>query len=460
MFRFKSSPRRVRAVRLSALLALALALASVFGAPAAAAASPTKVSLSCIPATVKAGETTHCLALVASVGNTPTGNVWFEATGFGEFGTAECTLIKASAGQSFCYLAIRTTVPGKQTLLANYSDPTHEFAFASTTLTAAPSGSMTVDCSPELGFVGDLTTCEAFVPDTPGVAAHPNGVVNFLVEGPGTVKFFPGAIDPECVLEAIPSGSRCSVEFEPETEGTFAMVAGYPGDGAHPANRGSQIYRVREQHETSTSVSCDNTGPVIRNAITCTATVVNEEATGGAPTGEVEFENELEGIFPGTTGPFCFLAPVAPKSQKSSCQAQFSPEEVGPQLLEAVFKGSPRFEFGSGAILLEPVAGHKTATKVTCTQSHGTSPGTCTATVTDTETNPVAPEGKVAWRSSGEVKFSGEHCQLSPTSTVGASQCSVSYTMTVVGNRLIFVDYLGNVALHQPSNAQGVAEGR
>jgi hypothetical protein len=441
------------------LLALVLALASVFGATGSAAAS-TNVSLNCIPQTVAAGGTTNCLAVVSSTGITPAGNVSFDATGYGNFGPGQCKLNPTGSGYAFCSLPVKTTVPGLQAIYASWNDGTHPAGSAGTGLNVTPNGSIHVECSPEIGFIDDLAICEALVPSSRDASASPTGTIQFAAQYPGVSGLDPGPIDASCVLQEFTGGSRCSVAFLPEVEGPIAIVANYGGDGLYPANRGFQIYNVREKHSVTITVGCDNLAPVLFNPITCTTTVRNEEASGGAPTGTVELENEKEGTFPGPSGHFCDLKAADPKSGESSCQIQFAPNVVGPQTLEAVFKGSSHFEFGREAIQIEPVAGHKTATKVTCTQSHGTSPGICTATVTDTGASPVAPEGKVTFRGPFEVKFGAEACQLTPTATAGVSQCGVSYTMTVVGNRTIFVDYLGNVALHQPSNAQGVAEGR
>lgn len=453
-------PGRSRAARLSMALALVLALASVFGATGAAAAS-TSVSLNCIPQTVAAGGTTNCLAIVSSTGIIPAGNVQFDATGYGNFGSGQCKLNPTTSGYAFCNLPIKTTVPGLQAIYASWNDGTHPPGSIGTGLNVTPSGSIHVECSPETGFIDDLAICEALVPSARDASASPTGTVQFVAQYPGVSGLDPGPIDATCVLQELTGASRCSVAFLPKVEGPIAIVASYGGDGLYPANRGFQIYNVREKHSVTITVGCDNLAPVLFNPITCTTTVRNEESSGGAPTGTVELESEKEGTFPGPSGHFCDLKSVGPKSVESSCQIQFAPRVAGPQTLEAVFKGSAHFEFGREPIQINPVAGHKTATKVTCTQSHGTSPGTCTATVTDISAGPVAPKGTVTWKGSGaEVKLGAEQCQLTPTATAGVSACGVTYTMTVIGNRLVFANYLGDVTLHQPSNAQGVAEGR
>ena len=462
MSRFTSSPARGRFARLFTLLALVLAAAGILGTTGAAA-STASVSLSCFPSTLDSGETTRCLSIVTTPSETPQGGVEFFTTGWGDFGKGFCLFQQVIGHQAFCNLPITGTVAGQQQIFAVYADRDEVEHEASTKLTVK-GGTVNVFCTPEFLSVLETAECEAFVPSKPG-GKNPTGLVQFSADIQGSLPLSAGEIDPSCPLEPTIGGSRCIVDFTPEIDGLDAVVARYAGDGSNPANNGSSLLLVSNKHETTTSLSCNPVNPVLNTTTECTATVTNLDPTGGAPTGEVQFERESNngGTFPGPAFGFCELVPVEEKAPESSCSALFSPSKLVDQPVTATYKGTtkkrPAFEFSKGTVTIHPVPGHKTAAKVTCSQAKGGAAGVCTVTVSDTEAKPTVPLGTVMFHG-GTARFSADRCQLSPGPAAGTAQCAVSYTMRAVENSVFFVEYLGNNLSHQPSQTTGVAEGR
>jgi hypothetical protein len=450
---FSLSSGRNRAVRIASAMALVLACACVFSSAAASAASPTTVELTCGPEEPKAGETVTCETRVSSPGGAPTGNVRFEKVAFAEFGPASCRLIPISELESSCLFRFRVTAPGTLEVGALYEDSTHEFGADEFQSLVRPGGSIRVECSPEFGFPSEPSTCEAFVPNTPGVSEAPSGDVHFHAEAQFAGRD-PGLIDPECSLEPVQAGARCTATFVPSHASQAAIVADYEGDASHPVQFGSVVYFVHGQHETAISASC-GPNPSTLAPTTCTATVVNLDSTGGAPKGTVDFEELSDfGEFPFVHAGSCVLAEVSdPKANESSCQVPYQPKKEGPRTLHVHFRGSLSFEETRSSFSFEVADPRTTVTKLTCKPSRGTFAGICLASVTDTSTKPVPLAGTIRISGPSTVKFGSPICTLLP----GQSGCSFPYSMTTIGSATVFADYSGDSKGHQPSSDKAVA---
>jgi hypothetical protein len=449
-----SSSGRARALRIATAVSAVLMCAGVFGS-VASAASPTTVKISCEPQQLIVGQEGSCEALVSSPGGAPTGKARFERIGFANLGPGSCKLIPISTLASSCVLHFRVTGPGALIIGAGYEDSTHEFAKDLFFFPfVGPGGSIAVECSPEIGFPNEPSTCEAFVPDTPGVTTAPTGTLHFRAETQGSTGEKPGLQQHECALEAVPGGARCAVTYIPLENGNDAISAEYAGDDSHPAQFGSVIYIVLFRHETAISASC-GPNPTTLAPTTCTATVVNLNPTGGAPKGEVNFEEIREfGDFPPFPFASCDLEEVDdPKANESSCQIQYQPTSEGPQTLRVQFATSETFEESRSSFSFEVIDPRTTATKLTCSPAHGTFAGVCTASVTDTSAKPVPVSGTIRLNVPKTVKANLPTCTLAP----GASGCSFVYSMTTIGSALVTAEYSGDNKGHLPSSAQATA---
>jgi hypothetical protein len=454
-------------VRFATALALVLACSCIFGSAVASAA--TTVDLACGPQEPTAGTTGDCKVVVSSPEGAPTGNVQFDKDGFANLGSASCTLGPVSASESSCDFQFRITGPGSLIIAAVYENAgersidLHEFL-------VAPGGSIRIECSPGFGFPGLPTTCETFVPNTPGVPEAPSGTVNFRAEPNFGNENNTGQIDPECSLEASPGGARCAVTFVPdaiESPRAIGIVAEYEGDASHPAQFGSVLHVVLSEHQTTTRASCDP-APTTRAPITCTATVTNLNGP-GVPPGVVEFEaNPADGFFPQGGSGSCQLKPVeeGPKATESSCQVRYQPRRVGRQLFRVEYRGTPDFqtpEFdASGALLeLEVIDPRITSTGLTCLAQTGTAAGICLVTVSDASPNPIAPAGTVKLNVPAGVNLNRETCTVSPNTKTATSSCAFSYTMDALGSAPVVAEYSGDPKTgHQPSSRQGVVSRR
>lgn len=448
------SEGRAQAGRLASALVLVLVCACVVGSAAASAASPTTTELTCDPQQLVVGAEGSCEARVSSPDGAPTGEARFERIGFANLGTGRCRLIPISTLASSCVLHFRVTAPGTLIMGAGYEDSTHEFSKDIFDFPlVGPGGSIAVDCSPEIGFPNEPSTCEAFVPNFPGVSAAPTGRLRFRAETQGSTGEKPGLLQHECLLEAVPAGARCAVTYVPPEPGNDAISAEYAGDESHPAQFGSVIYPVFGRHETAVSASC-GPNPSTLAPTTCTATVVNLNPTGGAPKGNVEFQELSDfGEFPFVHVRGCDLEEVKdPKASESSCQIQYQPKKEGPQTLHVHFEGSPSFEETRSSFSFEVVDPRTTVTKLTCNPAHGTFAGICIASVTDTSSKPVPLFGTVTISGPKTVKVSQPTCTLT-----GNSACFFPYSMTTIGSATVFADYSGDNKGHLPSSDKAVA---
>jgi hypothetical protein len=463
MARIAFFPGRARAVRIASALVLMLVCSGVLGSAVASAASPTTVDLTCSPQNPVAGVTASCETRVSSPGGAPAGNVRIEKFGFADFRSVKCILSPISATESLCDFQFRLTAPGDFGIGATFpGDATHELGADAVEFLVGPGGSIRVECSPEFGVFNLPSTCETFVPNTPGVPAAPSGTVHFQTEL-GFLAFNGGTggeIDPECSLETVPGGARCAVTIVPEEiETPVAIIADYEGDGSHPAQFGSLAYLVFGGHPTAISASC---GPASTLApTTCTLTVVNQNKTGGAPAGRAEIiEAPVDGGFPLGS---CDLKPVedGPKATESSCQVEFQPRRTGRQVLFLEYRGASPFRRSNSTLEIEVIDPRITSTGLTCLAQTGAAAGICSVSVRDTSANPIKPTGTVKLNVPAGVKLNRETCELTPSSAKGESGCAFSFRMDAVGSAPVVAEYSGDPKTgHLPSSRQGVISRR
>lgn len=460
MDEFSLAPGRARVLRTATALVLALALTGVFGSATASAAAST-TELTCSETEPVAGSTVTCKTVVTGGG--PSKTVRFEQIGFAEFNPRTCQLLPLTKTSSVCVVRFRVLASGPLTVFASYLASTEEeFSSDSEEFMVEPGGSIRVECTPEIGFVNELSHCEAVVPNAPGVSQSPQGLVQFRSLG----EFLGergGPIDPECELEPTPSGARCSVRFEPFLAGTVALIAEYEGNASHPAQFGSVPYVVFEQHETQTSAKCDSPTPLLSTTMRCTVSVLNLDETGGPPTGTVDFREEEpeSGSFP-STGPFCQLKAdeaEEEKARESFCSVLYKPLELGPQTLEVQFLGSEHFDFGEPAFIeLDVQSPRPTRTSLTCLPNRGSFPGICLATVADLTASPTRPTGTVRLNVPSTVKPNRETCDLAANpASPGSSSCSFGYTMSAIGSAPVVAEYSGGAKGHLASSANSTA---
>jgi hypothetical protein len=444
--------------RFATALALVLACSAVFGS-AAASAAPATVKLTCAPLEPTAGDTVTCkVGLSTPDGPARGGIVRFEKEGFADRESTACKPIVIVAGESICVFRFKVTAPGTLLVAALYEDQAGERSLGIEEIRVAPGGSIRIECSPEFGITNEPSTCEAFVPNTPGVSAAPSGTVHFRAESLREEQA--AQITPECSLEAVPGGARCAIDVVPRSIFRIAVVADYKGDPLHPAQFGSVVYMVFPHHQAAIGASCDP-APTTLAPITCTLTAVNMNGTGPAPTGRVDFEESpADGGFPLES---CELKPVeeGPKASESSCQIRFQPRRVGRQVFILVYRGDARFEVAGSSIELEVIDPRITSMALTCLAQTSTAAGICLATVSDTSANPIAPTGTVKLNVPAGVNLNRETCDLSPGSTSGSSSCAFSYRMDAVGSAPVVAEYSGDPKTgHQPSSRQGVVSRR
>ncbi len=207
---------------------------------------------------------------------------------------------------------------------------------------------------------------------------------------------------------------------------------------------------------TTVAISC-GAAVVVSEPATCTATVKDTAAgTPSTPTGPVNFTSDSEGAF--TPASTCTMSPGSGTEQSNSCSVEYDPTKVGPgtQKITGAYAGDSTHAESSGSGTLE-VGTRSTALTLSCGSAVVVSqPATCTATVTDTNTEgtPSPPRGEVSFASdAGEAGFgSGRTCTPNPLTTPDASGCSVKYTPGSAGSRTIMATYAGD-ELHGAASA-------
>jgi hypothetical protein len=320
-----------RTAALTALCALAAAVAGAVSGPAAA--STTGTTVVCVSDTVSVGNATSCTATVADTGGgtTPTGTVDFSSDGSGSFDSTECTL----DGAGTCSVTYTPDLgsEGDHTITADYAgDPDHDASSGDGVVAATERSSATaLDCSPASVVVGAASTCTATVSDDDtGGGTTPTGTVDFSSDGSGSFD------STECTLDG---AGTCSVTYTPDlgSEGTHTLTAGYSGDGDHSSSSGDASVDATVR-STATTVDCTPSSFAFGGSTTCTATVADSDTGSGAtPEGEVDW-SDSGGTFDSTS---CTLS-------SGACSVAYTPAASGSHALSAAYGGDGDHAGSSG----------------------------------------------------------------------------------------------------------------
>jgi len=418
------------------------------GQTAFSALHTTISTLACAPTSLNAGQQTECTATVvdiAGAASAPGGSVSFLSGGPGPFDPASCTLASAGPDRAACSVRYTPTASGTPIVVAEYGgDPVHAASAAQRILTVGAElrpTNATIACEPSPLASGRPTTCTATVTDTSPSPGTPTGTAEFEATGAGAF-----APTPSCALApAGPGAASCAVDFTPSAQGAQAITVGYGGDSSHSGDTGQTAIEVGSTAGGSTTaLECEPAPVRSTKPATCTVTVADSEAPGGtSPTGDVAFEAT------GGSGAFapassCTLSVAGPGT--ASCEVAYTPTGEGSRVIAADYPGDG-FHHGSGDDVEMTVGPPPNATSasVTCVPGDVTveRATTCTVTIRDTGTGPVAPTGSVAFSSDADGTFDPAGCQL----TAGAgdsSSCSVEFTPTEVTQHNVAVAYGGD----------------
>lgn len=320
---------------------------------------------------------------------------------------------------------------------------------------APRSTSTAIVCSPSSVVIGGVTSCSVSVSDSAGGAGTaPRGSVSLTVSPAGSGTFSPS---PACNLTpgVSPSiTSSCSVTLMPNVVGTLTITGAYaPGSGdiVHTPSSGSATLTVTRRATTTTISSCSQSSIPVNGSTSCTVTVADAPANGGAasaPLGIVTWSSSGPGNFPTT----CTL--VAGAGSTSTCSVTYTPSGLG----TGTHALTTSYAVGNGDVVhsnsgpsspfLIAVTARSTSMSVSCapTTVPLNSNTTCTATVTDTNGIPASsPQGTISWSSSQAVgTFNPVTCASPLTAASGpppTSSCQTSYQATNTGSPIISATY-------------------
>ena len=298
--------------------------------------------------------------------------------------------------------------------------------------------STSLACNPSTMVAGAGTTCTVIVADSSPTPTTPTGTVS-LTESGVTGTFT------TCTLTGTNASATCTSTFATSSSGTAAIAAQYPGDTSHQPSSGTTSVTVNKR-ATTTTVSC--TSPVtIGTASTCNVTVADSSAGSFiTPTGTVSLSTNGTGTFSGT----CALSG---NTASATCSVTYTPSGSVPRqdMVNATYAGDTAHSGGSATFNISVVAvpPHSTTTVVSCNTPVVVDQGsTCTATVTDTSSNPTTPTGTVTFNGTG-VRGS-----LNPSScSLANGNCSVTFTPSATGNATVTAVYGGD-STHVNSSGQ------
>ena len=210
--------------------------------------------------------------------------------------------------------------------------------------------------------------------------------------------------------------------------GTLAAgAAGKSTPGLAPPGRA-----LAALNPTSTRVTCNPNPVFLHQPTTCTA-LITDTAGGPVPKGEVGFNTEADGTFPG--GQSCEEVTPAGPSQ-ATCTVTYKPEAftgsdthellVSFEPLDGVHEGSEDIaEVELRGQIRNTVTSFECGGFVELPQSAG-----CKVEVRDTTSNPTTPEGQVSFEIEGleTETFEPPSCGLTPVEgEVGVASCTTQF---------------------------------
>jgi len=409
--------------------------------------NPSTTTVVCSPDPVAASGTSTCTVTVTDTTSGP--ELWKPvqtvnlATSSGSLSSSACTLPGVAAvGIATNFCSVTLTAPattGPVTVSASFpGDNRHlpSTGDTSDTVDVRNASATSVSCSPNpIGTEGATSVCTATVTDT----ISPTGTVAF----PPLVN---ATIDPSCTLVAInATTSSCSVNFTSITRANYTVTGNYSGAAGIMPSSGSTTMTV--SFTTTLTVAC--VPSLMQQSATSICTITAQGAF-VPPTGNVL--TTTDGL--STVDPGCVL--VGTGVNKSACTVTFTSASVGAHTITAQYDGDNVGDItghgariANGVVTVDPP--HATSVALSCpTPATVNVFVTCTATVTDTETNPVIPTGTITFSDSNPVGDS-----YSPASGIctlnGLGVCTVSFRSSSLGSHPLTATYSGDAALHSGS---------
>jgi uncharacterized repeat protein (TIGR01451 family) len=244
------------------------------------------------------------------------------------------------------------------------------------------------------------------------------------------------------------------------SSGVLSNTAAVSSATTDPESGNDQSTEISTVNRRASSVSVICTSPVVVNqSSTCTATVSDPDLTDpGRPTGTVTFTKDA-----GDNGAFSPGSCTLPPTGANQCSVTYTPsgQGDGSHGITATYGGDAVFlsDSDSTAVLVNRRA---TTTNIACTPmaQQVNQNMTCTATVTDVETNgtKTPPDGVVTFSNApGDLGTfpGGNMCTLAPNTSTPAtddSVCSVQYTSATPTVDALTAEY-GGSDVHLPSNS-------
>ena len=293
--------------------------------------------------------------------------------------------------------------------------------------------SASVACQPSPVVVGHSSACTATVAVKGPGNVTPTDSVTFTTSGSGS---FSGGGSCVAAPSATPGLASCELSYTPSAvgSGSQTITASYGGDANHAPSQGATPLAVSAE-STSTAVSCQTPAVVVGRPDACTATITDTGGSGLTPSGPVSFTTGSSGSLSG--GGSCTLSATS-SAGVASCRVSYTPSAVGSttHTITAGYGGDPNHTGSAGAGQVG-VSAASTSTVVACQPLSVSVGGTsvCAATVTDTTSGSVTPQGRVRFTSASSGAFSsGDSCTLAPAAGAGVASCQVPYVPSAIGS--------------------------
>jgi trimeric autotransporter adhesin len=399
------------------------------------------------------GTQLSCAASVSDAtngSNTPTGTVNWTESGGGSFNDTSCTLSSGS-----CSVDFTPTTANETTVTATYAgDSTHNGSSGSETLNGGLPTSLQSSSCPTPIEVGQQETCVAVLTWQEFPINTPSGAITFSSSGAGSWTSDTKDASGEtftgnpCTLTAFSDTYNygileCVEYYTPTAAGNQVITFSYNGDGTYAPTSYTFPITVTA-NSTSTGVSC-SPNPVSSNQpSTCTATVTDTGANPITPGGSVTFSQS--GGSGGFSNTQCALSG---SGAVSSCSVTYTQADSGSPSVTATYNPDGAHTGSSNSTPLA-IDNNSTTTGISCDPGdpNAGTQTSCTATVTDTGTDPSTPTGTVGFAStvqSGTFTSPGDSCTLATASNTSAT-CSATYSQPGAGAPTIDATYSGDPA--------------
>src|SRR2546430_12482362 len=224
----------------------------------------------------------------------------------------------------------------------------------------------------------------------------------------------------------------CTATFTaPSNSGTASVNAVYTAnDNIHGGSSSTSSATITVNLiSTTTALSCASSATINTQA-SCFVTVSDTAPGTLTPSGTVSFSSNSTGTFSPPAS--CTLSG---SGASATCSVSYTPTVLGHHLISASYQGDS-LHSGSGPatalIATSPAPIHTTTTTVSCapTTVIVNEASSCSATVTDINSNPTAPTGTVTFsRSGASGSLNPLTCTLVPsTGSQSACQLPVAFT--------------------------------